>query len=313
MSRLLPIGLLSLALAAFAATPRSAGHARSDYPFVVAGVEVSGGGTILEGETVSASYLPVRLFLSNGAFVVLGAGSRARVNGTRILLDGVSLEVLRAGTPPLEVEAHRFSFTAADETTRFLLYSDSPDAVSAAVLAGEVTPYAFGAGSQDVMQPGQEATFSEDFGEFRAQPFRAPLEMARIQLRQIDLMAELGTSLPPLRKKLRALGDRIAEASGGLLRSEAVLATSELIAPTTPTGVAAIEPGRLMFAVDIVRSQLHRSGLQLTGCGDPDCQSSQPPAMPASFRGWAGGLRPVDGCILCRSAAERAPGDPIIP
>lgn len=312
MPRLLPIWLLSFALAASAATPRSAGHARSEYPFVIEGVEAPGGGTVLEGERVSASYFPVRLFLSNGAFVVLGAGSQARVTSSRIWFEGVSLEVLRAGSPPLAVETGGFELTPADEGARFVVYSDSPESVSAATLAGAVTPRLLGGEPQTPIEAGREATFSEDLGEFRAQPFRAPLEMARIQLRQIDLMNDLGPALPPLREKLRGLAREIAEASSGLLRPEAALAAAELITPTMPESTAAVEPERLMRAVHSVRSQLHRSGLRLTGCGEPSCAGSQPPALPADFRGWAGGLPPVDGCMLCR-AEEPEPGAERLP
>jgi len=304
------LALLLFASAAAGQNQGSVGVASSDYPFLIQGKTVPGNGTVLEMEAVTSSYTPVRVNLSDGARYVLGSGSQARFASDRIRLDGVSLEVVSSGPEPQRIEAAGIALITTAPLTRAAVYTDQRDRVSVWVESGEMT--ALGPLGKELRKigPEQALTFSDTDSELgiTLQEKRAPLEIARIQMRQVEYLAAVERESPAFRERRREIAVMLVEASGGLLLSGSFRddGTSNLV---IPTDVPSVNTGVLLQATVEAAKHLNQARIAEAGCGRPPCKSEDPPAARNSFDGWRGGLpEPYPSCTLCRvSVSDEAP------
>ena len=137
--------------------------ASSDYPFFAAGSEIGGSTTMFDGETLSSGYLPAWLDFQDGARYALGVGSQARVFADRVELDGVSLEVVAAGSRLRRIVAAGLRFQPLDESARATIYSDRPEVVSVFVAEGEWEVLLVDGSRGARIKQNQFATFSRTF------------------------------------------------------------------------------------------------------------------------------------------------------
>lgn len=290
------------ALAAAAQVRPPIGVAASDYPFLLQGQPVKHHGTLLEGEAVTSAFMPTRIRLDSGASYVLGIGSQLRVGGERVLLEGVSLEVVRSGARPQTILAAGLEIRAVDQATRGSIYTDRPEVLSVWASAGEFEVLDSAGDTVARVRAGTALTFSSTMSEGgpRVQEKRASLEIARILMRELQYLARVEEERPAIRDTRLRLMNRLAIASGGLLGDQAEEANREL-EPDIPTGLPAVDPTALLNAAAEVERTLHQSRLDLAGCGDPSCATPDPPVARNDFAGVIGTLPPpYPGCNLCR-------------
>ncbi len=290
-----------LAAAAHADSQPVLGMASSDYPFFAAGSEIGGTTTMFDGETLSSGYLPAWLDYQDGARYALGVGSQASVFVDRVELDGVSLEIVSAGSRLRRVVAGGLQFVPKDPTTQATIYSDRPEVVSVFVAEGELEVLLVDGSRGALIKKNQFATFSRTMTSPRVQEQRAPLEIARILLRQLDFVSALEKPLPALRKERLRLSGYLTRASGGLIGGSRALSIpgSEAV---PLEGSPVVDAELLLGAAVAVGTELHRSvAWDRYGCGSPDCASPIPPRTPYRFDGYAAAAPPLDsGCALCR-------------
>ncbi len=274
------------------------GMAASDYAFYVAGSAIDGSTTIFDGEALSSGYLPAWLDLKDGARYALGIGSQARVFTDRVELEGVSLEIVAAGSRLRRVIAGGLQFVPQSAAARATIYSDRPEVVSIFVAEGEVSVLLVDGAPGARIKRNQSATFSHSLTSPRLQEQRAPLEIARILLRQLDFVTALEDALPALRRERLRLKSYIVRASGGLIGGAASQRTAS---ESESLQVAPAVDAELLLGADVaVGAELHRAvAWNRYGCGDPGCSS--PPHTPYRFHGHAADAKPLDaGCVLCR-------------
>jgi hypothetical protein len=268
---------------------------------------IRGDSVLLEGEALSTNVAPARLHLDGGGFGIVGIGSQARVFADRIGVSGVSFEMLRYGAPALPVEAGGLWITPATPDARVSVFTDRPAVVSVMVSKGEVAVSSKDGRLLRRMPAGSAATFARGPGEIRIQEKRAALEIARICMRQLELLGVLEQYLPDLAPRRKAMVEMLSEASGDLLvprQQQRDLINSHEI----PTGLPAINPERLITAVREVHFRLNQEGLDEAGCGDPECAAAEPPRWRNRFFGWAGGFElPPPGCVLCQPGEAPEP------
>ena len=321
--------LLLLAIAGLAASPaipqtpltRPVGFAFGDGGYLIETDAIRGDGVLLEGEALSTNVFPARLYLENGGFAIVGIGSQARVYGDRVRVSGVSFEMLRFGSPalPLEVGAtgsgkrSRRGLLVAPATpdARVSVFTDRPAVVSVMVTKGEVTVSDALGRLLRRMPAGSVATFARGPGEIRIQEKRAPLEIARICMRQLELLGVLEQYVPGVAPRRKTMVEMLSEASGGLLMPRQQ--QRDLIdSPDIPTGLPAIDSEKLIVAAREVHFRLNQEGLDEAGCGDPECAASEPPRWRNRFFGWAGGFDlPPPGCVLCQPGEADEPETPM--
>lgn len=299
------LAVLVLASAATGQNQSSVGVASSDYPFLIQGKTAPGNGTILEAEAVTSSYTPVRVNLTNGARFVLGSGSQARFARDHVRLDGVSLEILNSGPEPQRIEAAGISLITTAPLTRAAVYTDQRDRVSLWVDSGEIT--ALGPLGKELRKVGaqQALTISDTDSELGVtiQEKRAALEIARIQMRQVEYLAAVERESPAFRETRREIAVMLIEASGGLLRSGSFRDEGQTNM-VIPTDLPSVNTGGLLAVTVEAAKQLNQARIAEAGCGRPSCKSDDPPAARNTFDGWRGGLpEPYPSCTLCRVSA----------
>ena len=292
--------LLAAAMApGFATAVEPVGFAVSDEPFLVEGGESPGNATVLAGEAVSSNHLPLRVRLSAGPEIALGPGSQARFWSDRMRLEGVSAE-FQAGPRAdltLELGPLRFQATAGGGC---VIYSDRPELASAWAMDGPLLVSA-GEGESVTLEAGSAATFMVTGGELQVQPERAPLEIARIQIRQLAHLGRIAVSRPGVRGRLQPLLQLLSDASGGLLRG------SPAGQRLTPAALSAVDAPLLLEAALQVHRALLDEPWAEAGCGSPDCIRRGRVRQPVDFAGWTGGTPPPQpGCQLCRRAGPDA-------
>jgi len=284
--------------AALAASSSSAaepvGFAVSTEPFLVEGSEVLGNVTVLAGEVVSSNHLPLRVRLSTGHELTLGPGSQARFWSDRARVDGVSVDFQAATGASLAVEFGPLVFEAAAGAGA-VIYGDRPATASAWAKADSVRVSSVSSGQSATLEPGGSATFSIVGDELRLQDQRAPLEIARIQIRQLRYLAQMAVTRPGVEGRSQVLLRRLSAASGGLLQVD----------PTEDqpgrNAIPAVDSERLLAAAIEVHGRLLAEPWADAGCGSPDCIHRKRSREPHNFVGWAGGLQPRPGCELCRA------------
>ena len=276
------------------------GFAFGDGAYLVETDAIRGDATLLEGEAVSTNVVPARLYLESGGFAILGPGSQARVFADRIELSGVSLEMLRFGDPAVPVSAGGLRILPASPDARASVFSDRASVVSVMVSQGNVDVTTGSGRVLRRMPAGSAATFAQQMGEIRIQEKRAALEIARICMRQLEMLAVLEEFVPGVRPRREVMIKMLSDASGGLLaptERERDLVES----PDIPTGLPAVSPERLIVAAREAHFRLNQEGLDEAGCGDPECAAAEPPRWRNRFFGWAGGFSlPPPGCVLCQ-------------
>lgn|GEM_PF-2125580 len=301
--------LLALGATASAQVQSSIGVAASDYPFLIQGKTVPGNGTLLEAEAVTSSYSPVLVDLADGARYILGIGSQARFAQDRIRLDGVSLEIASSGPQPQRIEVAGLALITTAPGSRGAVYTDQRDRVSVWVESGEITALGQLGKQLAKIGAGESLTISDTNSDLGpdVQDKRAPLEIARIQLRQLEHLAAVESESPPIRDKRRELTVALVEASGGLLRSGSFRSDAK-VNMVIPTGMPAVNPEILLAATVRVGEELYRVRIGESGCGGPRCKSDDPPAARNTFDGWRGGLpAPFPSCTLCRVSSTEEP------
>ena len=306
MAALRPL-LLALACvaSAFAQVRTPIGVVSSDYPFLIEGEPVPHHGTLLEAEAVTSAFMPTRVVLNFGASYILGIGSQARFSRERVLLDGVSLEIVLAGTEPQPIEVAGIEIRASTTDTRAAIYSDRPEIVSVTVSRGSVE-VSRGEKTVRSVSAGEAVTFSETRSSTtpRIQEKRSSLEIARIQMRQLQYLSIVEEERPAIGDIREGLIQALAMASGGLLGSE-FQEDEENLSPVIPTGLPAVNPELLLRATEYVAAELRRSRLDLAGCGSPACATPAPPVARNDFSGIVGTLPPpYPGCTLCREREQ---------
>lgn len=287
--------------------------ASGEYSFLIARTEIRGTGTVLDGEPVSSDLLPVRIHLRSGAKYMLGLGSQARIYGNLVDLDGVHLELLEAGPESQRIRVGGLMFVPTHPASRLSLFSDRPDLISVVIQAGGADVLNRDGEVIAQMTKGQTGAFSVVDAALRLQQRRAPLEAARILLRELTHMEALEEVLPSVQELRERLIRRIETASDGFLLVDAdrrgapnpLAADAEL-----PT----VDPLKMLQAVNLVtRELLLTPRRDAFGCGNPGCASLLPPVSGHRLHGWAGGLSPAfAGCALCQPGAdlESTPEEP---
>ena len=301
-----PVSLLAAAVLAAAAVRaqeplhRPVGFAFGDGMYLIETDAIRGDGVLLEGEAVSTNVVPTRLHLQNGGFGIVGIGSQVRIYKDRVRLSGVSLEMLRFGSPALPIAAGGLRVHAASPDARVSLFTDRPGVLSVMVSKGEVEVGTEEGRPLRRMPAGSFATFARGQGEVRIQESRAALEIARICMRQLEMLALLEELVPDARPRRESLVEMLSEASGGLLLPRQ-RQLDEVESPEIPTGLPAISPERLIVAAREVHFRLNQEGLDEAGCGQPSCAPGETPRWRNRFFGWAGGFAlPPPGCVLCQ-------------
>jgi hypothetical protein len=284
------------------------GFALGDGAFLVETDTIRGDAVLLEGEAISTNMVPARIHLENGGFAILGVGSQARIHADRILVSGVSFEMLRFGDPAIRLEAGGLSFSAASEDARASVFTDRPAVVSVMVSKGALDVSAPSGRVLRRMPAGSSATFARGPGEIRIQEKRSALEIARICMRQLEMLALLEALVPDVAPRRKAMIQMLSEASGQLLEPRE---RDPIDSPDIPTGLPAVSSDKLIVAAREVHFRLNQEGLDEAGCGDPECAAAEPPRWRNRFFGWAGGFRmPPPGCVLCQSGE---PGETDLP
>ena len=194
-------------------------------------------------------------------------------------------------------------FQPLDESARATIYSDRPEVVSVFVAEGEWEVLLVDGSRGALIKQNQFATFSRTFTSPRLQEQRAPLEMARILLRELDFVRTLENALPALRKERLRLSGYLTRASGGLIGGAGAAAGTDADG-VAQGGAPAVDAELLLGAAVAIGTELHRAvGWDRFGCGSPHCASPIPPRTPYRFAGYAAAAPPLDsGCALCRGS-----------
>ncbi|MCB1018480.1 MAG: hypothetical protein KDC27_01065 [Acidobacteria bacterium] len=303
------------ASAAFPQQPvnRPVGFTFGDGSYLIETDAIRGDGVLLEGEAVSTNVAPARVYLENSGFAILGVGSQVRVFEDRVQISGVSVEMLRFGSPALPLEAGGLEIAAATPDARLSVFTDRPTVVSVMVSRGEAEVSLEGGRVLRRMPAGSAATFTRTAGEIRIQEARAALEIARICMRQLELMAILEEYVPGVAQRRAGLVEMLSDASSGLLMPRQAQ-RDEVDSPEIPTGLPAIDPEKLITAAREVHFRLNQEGLDESGCGQPDCAAAEPPRWRNRFYGWAGGFTlPPPGCVLCQPGERTGPPESLQP
>lgn len=266
------------------------GFAESDQPFLVDGDPTPGNATVLAGEAVSADMLPLRVRLQTGHSITLGPGSQARFLPELVRFDGVSAAFQAAEGQVLSVELGALRFRTAPGGGG-VVYGDRP-AVAAAWALGGPLEISGGGGEPVSLEPGAVGRFSVAGGELQVHE-GAALEIARIQIRQLQHLEQMAATRPAVRSRVEPLLRSLADASGGWLR---------------------VEAGDRRQAVSFAAERLLEVALEThhailtefwadAGCGSPDCVNRRRVHRPADFAGWSTPAPPaLPGCALCRRA-----------
>ncbi len=286
---------------------RPVGFAFGDAAYLVETDSIRGDAVLLDGEAVSTNVAPARIYLSNGGFGIVGVGSQVVVRADRVELSGVSLEMLRFGDPAVSLEAGGLLVDPASDDARVSIFTDRPSVVSIMVSKGSVDVTTAAGRALRRIPAGASATFARGPGEIRIQENRAALEIARICMRQLEMLGVLEEFVPGIGPRRDAMVKILSEASGGLLepreRELDLVQSAEI-----PTGLPAVDPEALIVAAREVHFRLNQEGLDEAGCGDPECAAAEPPRWRNRFFGWAGGFPPPPpGCVLCQ------PGETVEP
>ena len=268
------------------------GFAVSAQPFLIQGAAAQSNATILAGEVVSSNRVPLRVHLSAGDEVILGPGSQATFWADRVRLDGVSVDFQSGSGAALTVELGALRFQASAGAGA-VVYSDRPALVSAWAKGGSVRVDVEG-GQLETLQPGGSTAFALVAGEWRVQERRAPLEIARIQIRQLQYVGRMAVTRPGVEARTESLLERLADASDGLLQVEPT--AEQLGRDTRP----AVDSARLFAEVLQVHAAILSEHWTEAGCGSPDCVARRRVHKPADFMGWADETPPPPGCELCR-------------
>ena len=196
MSRIMQMGATALLTStllcsfALAGSRDSIGVATSSLPFAIADTIVESNGTILEGETVTASNLPARIETLDGERYVVGIGSRVRVEKNEIALEGgsVRMETLTESKTP--VTARGLRFVPLDIDTDFEVLSDSTEEASVIVYRGAVSVQGEDGIEMKVVSAGEATLVAVVDEEIVTDSERAPNEITRIQTRQVEELAK---------------------------------------------------------------------------------------------------------------------------
>jgi hypothetical protein len=268
------------------------GFAVSAQPFLIAGAPARSNATILAGEAISSNRVPLRVHLSAGHEVILGPGSQAAFWADRVRVEGVSVDFRAAAGAKLTVEMGPLRFEASDGAGA-AVYSDRPTLASAWAKGGSVQ-VAIDEGSPLDLGSGDSAAFALISGELRVQQRRAPLEIARIQIRQLQYVGQMAVTRPGVKARTDTLLSRLAEASDGLLQAEP--AAEQFDRESRP----AVDSARLFAEVLNVHAAMLSEPWTEAGCGSPDCVVRRRVHKPDDFVGWADETPPPPGCELCR-------------
>jgi hypothetical protein len=305
----LPVAAICALLGAIAAPAQSPGRQPVGMSwgvgeYAVERTPVRGSATLLDGEGISTSQFAVELDLDDGFRGVLGQGSAARVAGRRVELTGVSLEAVRFGNGwvvavgPVEARA-----LTADARASF--FSDREGEISLFVSKGEIEIAVDGHEFEPSrLSAGSVGFVAIDGGQARLLGSRAAVEIARIQLRQIDLLQRVEHLQPGLAKERARLVEELVESSGGLIDPIEAVHGGIVRVPFLDTPVT-----ELIQAIRLVHARLNSRGLSTVGCGDPRCATWDRPVRFDRFGGWTSGesIGGV-GCLLCSGPSVTASG-----
>ena len=275
----------------------------SELPFLIEDSEVRGNATILEDEAVSTSYLPARVRMNDGSEFVLGIGSHAQWNESVVRLEGVSLELTNVGSarPVLEAGGLYAKWTDPDTKARF--YTDRPDILSVRVDAGSVEVERPTGETIRTVKAGEAITFSKTRTDLQVQTNRAPIEIARVQMRQLDHQEALEETLPSVRRHRRNLLIGLSSASAGLLSLNPALRENSAPGLAVGGGALTANPQQLLAATDSTNTEVN-SGYSHYGCGNSICAGNTRLSSLNIFFGHVVGLNvPYPGCALCRPGA----------
>ncbi len=301
-SRLPLLLCLCAVLAAWAlpaAPPKAVGVAISDMPFLIEDSEVRGNATILEDEGVSTSYLPTRVRLNDGSEFMLGIGSYAQWNESLIRLEGVSLELTNVGSAPPVVEAGGLYLKWTDPETRARFYTDRADILTVRVESGAVEVERPTGETLRTVKAGEAVTFSKTRTDLQVQVNRAPIEIARVQMRQLDYQEALEETLPSIRSHRRKLLIGLSTASAGLLSLNPALRENAAPGLAVGSGALTVNPQQLLAATDATNTEVNSTPSHY-GCGNATCGQVTRLSSLNIYVGYVVGLNlPYPGCPLC--------------
>lgn len=287
-----------MALVPAASALEPVGVAESEQPFLVEGDPAPGNATLLTGEAVSSDLLQLRVRLARGHSVTLGPGSQARFAGDLMRFDGVSAAFQAAAGQVLTIEMGALRFRTAPGGGG-AIYADRPG-VAAAWAVGSPLDVSNGSDEPITLGPGEAAAFSVERGELQVEAERAPIEIARIQIRQLKHVEQLAATRPAVRPRVEDLLNRLADASGGLFR----------LGSDDQQEAVGVDPARLLEVAFEVHRRLLTDAWADADCGSPDCINRKRVQRPVNFAGWAATAPLAEfGCALCRRAGLGVPGE----
>jgi len=300
---LLCLSVVLIAGALPAAAPKAVGVAISDMPFLIEDSEVRGNATILENEGISTSYLPTRVRLNDGSEFMLGIGSYARWTQSVIRLEGVSLELTSVGTTPPILEAGGLYARWSDADTHARFYSDRPDILTVRVETGSVNVERATGQAIRTVKAGEAITFSKTRTDLQIQINRAPIEIARVQMRQLDYQEALEETLPSIGNQRRNLLIGLSSASAGLLSLNPALRENAAPGLAVGAGTLTIDPQQLLAATDSTNTEVNSTPSHY-GCGNATCGQTTRLSSLNIYVGYVVGLNlPYPGCPLCLPGA----------
>jgi hypothetical protein len=278
--------------------------AHGEAPFLVGGTSIPGDGNVFDGESVSSYYLPTWIDYLDGARYALGIGSAVRLTADRIHLEGVSLEIVSAGSfrRPIRAASMLIQPTSDCQAT---VYTDRPDTVTVHVTEGSVEVYSVAGLRIGAVSSGSAATFSYINGQPREQRNRGPLEMARILLRELNYTFRLEAAVPPFGRKRRELSDRLVDSTNGVLMLDADVRGFALQSDDAEDEDLTIDPDHVRQEAAAVSREIHHSvGWSRYGCGKPSCMGATGIAAGNPFGGDARLIEAQpSGCLLCEADA----------
>ncbi len=274
------------------------GIVTSSLPFSISDTIVEGDGTVLEGESVTASNLPARIELLSGERYVVGIGSRVTVEKNELVLEGGSVRVqeVTAAKTPVSVRNLRFVPVAADAD--FEVFMDNHEEASVTVHSGKVSIQRNDGTQLQLISAGEATLIAKVGDQLVTDAERAPTEITRIQTRQVEELAKWEQASRRKGTNSKKLLSMLAGAVGGT----AIALTAGGSAGAVPAANSAQSIGTVMQTSAAVGNQINVEELDMGQCGNSSCIETVPLVTNQFYYiylGFGYGFGEPGFCVVC--------------
>ena len=274
------------------------GIVTSSLPFSISDTIVEGDGTVLEGESVTASNLPARIELLSGERYLVGIGSRVTVEKNELVLEGGSVRVqeVTAARTPVSVRNIRFVPVAND--AEFEVFMDSHEEASVTVHAGKVSIRREDGTQLQLISAGQATLIAKVGDRYVTDAERAPMEITRIQTRQVEELAKWEQASRRKGTNSKKLLAMLAGAAGGT----AIAVASGGSAAAIPAANSAQSAANVLQTSAAVGNQINAEELDMGECGNNSCIETVPLVSNQFYYiylGFGFGFAAPGFCITC--------------